>query len=71
MGRWGRGACQAEEEHNRSSSVCWDAVPLPGRTTGVEGSKLGEVPWCQVADDLDCLALCFPSDGELFRFRVS
>lgn len=42
-----------EEEHIGSSSIYWDAVRIPERTTGVEGSKLGEVPWCQVADDLE------------------
>lgn len=58
-----------EEEHIGSSSIYWVAVPVPERTTGVEGSKRGEVPWCQVADDLEYLALCFLSDGELFRFH--
>lgn len=71
MWRWGRGACQVEEEDIRSSPIYWDAVSIPERTTGIEGSKLGEVPWCQVADDIEYLAVCFLSDGELFRFHFS
>lgn len=54
-----------------SSSICWDAGPVPEKTTGAEGSKLGGVPWCQVADDLEYLALCLLSNGELFRFCFS
>lgn len=57
-----------------SSSICWDAVPVPKkRTTGIVGNKVGELrSWCQVMGGLEYLAKqCGPhflSGGELCRF---